>query len=123
MRHLVLAFALTLGLATVASAQVATPINHFGWTEVGQTPAVANGATYNVYVDAATVPVALTGVTCVVGTPVTDAACTSNIPALTVGLHVVTLAQNIQGAESGKSTSISFTFVIVVTPTGLILKP
>lgn len=120
MKRFVLALAFIL-VASFASAQVATPINHFGWTQVGQTVAVASPATYNLYVDAATTPVPLTGVTCVAAG--SDAACTSNIPALTVGAHTVTLAQNIQGAESGKSASLSFTFVVVVTPSGLVLKP
>lgn len=107
--------------AAFASAQVATPINHFGWTEVGQAPAVAGPATYNLYVDATPAPIVLTGVVCVAAGA--DSACTANIPALTVGPHTVTLTQAITGAESGKSSPVSFTFVIVVTPTGFTLKP
>lgn len=112
-----------LGHAVPASAQVATPVNHLGWTEVAQVPAVAGAASYNLYVDAVVAPLPLTGVVCVAGNPTTGSDCTSNIPALTVGQHTVTVTQVIISAESGKSNTLSFTMVIVVTPSGLVLKP
>lgn len=68
-------------------------------------------------------PIPLTGVVCVAGNPTTGSDCTSNIPALTVGQHTVTVTQVIISAESGKSNTLSFTMVIVVTPSGLVLKP
>lgn len=115
--------------ARIASAQVATPISHLGWTEVGQTAAVAttSGVSYLLYDNSATVGTPVTSVTCVAGTPSTNADCTSSIPPLTVGIHVITLTQQVTvaagTAESAKSSPLSFTMVIVVTPSGVVLKP
>lgn len=108
--------------ASPVFAQTATPQNKFQWTEAGQTTAIASGATYNLYDGTNPTPIVLTGVTCVAGAPTTDANCTGNIPALTLCVHTVTLSQVISGAESGKSSVLSFTFVIVVTPTNFIVK-
>jgi len=119
MKSLFTLLALVL-LAAPASAQIATPQNHFGWTEAGQTPAIATAATYKLY-EGTTVLATLANVTCVAAGA--DASCTGDIPALTQGTHVVTLTQNISGAESPKSNTVSFTFVIVVTPTALAIKP
>lgn len=116
------ALTIALLMAVSASAQTATPQNKFQWTEVGQTVAIAGGATYNLYDGTNPTPIVLTGVTCVAGTPATDATCTGNIPALTLGVHTVTLTEVISGAESAKSAVLSFTFVIVVTPTNFIVK-
>jgi len=107
-------------VASVASAQPATPQNHLGWTQVGQTQAVAQGATYNIYVDALPSSV-MAGVTCV--TSGSDSTCKGNWPAMTPGTHTVTLTQVIQTAESTKSVPLSVTFVVVVTPTGLVVVP
>ena len=105
---------------TVAHAQVvATPNNHLSWSQVGQTPATAGAAVYNGYLDAITTGTPVGGVACVAGVPATDSACTSNLPVLTVGQHTLTLTQVISGAESSKSNSITFTFVVVVQPTTL----
>lgn len=109
-------------LAAPAFAQTATPQNKFQWTEAGQTVPIASGATYNLYDGSNPTPLVLAAVTCVAGTPATDAVCTANIPALTLGVHTVTLSQVISGAESGKSAVLNFTFVIVVTPTNFIVK-
>lgn len=113
---------IALLLAAPAFAQTATPQNHFGWTESAQTPAVATAATYKLY-EGATSLGTLANVSCVVSaTTSTDADCTGDIPALVQGTHTVTLTQNSQGAESPKSNAISFTFVIVVTPTNFRVK-
>lgn len=113
---------LLLLIAAPVFAQTATPQNKFQWTEAGQAFASAGAATYNLYDGASTTPIVLTGVVCVASVPVTDASCSANIPALTLGLHTVTLTQVISGAESAKSAALSFTFVIVVTPTNFIVK-
>jgi len=105
--------------ATVQAQTVATPSNRLAWTEVGQTVAQASSATYNSFLDTATTGVAVAGVTCAAGTPATDAACSSNLPVLTLGLHSLTLTQVISGAESAKSAAVTFTFVVVVQPTAL----
>jgi hypothetical protein len=102
-----------------ASAQVATTGNKLGFTEVGMTVAIANSATYKIYVDGAATGAATTGLTCAAGSPATNADCSVNLPALTVGTHTVTLTQVISAAESAKPTPFSFSFVVVVTPTGL----
>lgn len=104
-------------------AQVATPSNHFAWSEVGQAAPAAQVATYNLYVDGSAFGTPLLSVTCTANllTPA-NADCLAPIPAMTLGLHVVTLTQVITGAESPKSSSLSFTFVIVVTPTSLSVK-
>lgn len=121
MKRFLIALALLCSAAPLY-AQTATPQNKFQWTEAGQTVPIAGGATYNLYDGSNPTPLVLTGVTCVAGTPTTDANCTGSIPALTLGVHTVTLSQVISGAESGKSSVLSFTFVIVVTPTNLIVK-
>ena len=106
-------------LASTGQAQTATPQNHFGWTETGQTPAAATAATYKLY--EGTTPLGtLTNVTCVASGA--DADCTGDIPALIQGTHTVTLTQNSQGAESPKSNAVSFTFVIVIVPTSFRVK-
>lgn len=113
------ALTIALLLSITASAQTATPQNHFGWTEVAQTPAAATAATYKLY--EGTTPLGtLTNVTCVAAG--SDADCTGDIPALIQGTHTVTLTQNSQGAESPKSNTVSFTFVIVITPTNFRVK-
>lgn len=121
MKTLLLALALLLMTAPVY-AQTATPQNKFQWTETGQAAPIAAAATYNLYDGSNPTPLVLTTVTCVAGAPTTDAVCTATIPALTLGVHTVTLSQVISGAESGKSTGLSFTFVIVVTPGNLMVK-
>jgi hypothetical protein len=113
---------LALLMAQNVAAQTATPQNKFQWTEVGQSVAIAGGATYNLYDGTNPTPLVLTGLICGIGSPITDAVCTANIPALTLGVHTVTLTQVISGAESSKSAGLSFTFVIVVTPTSFIVK-
>jgi len=114
MKRLVLAILLLLP-RLVSAQTVATPTNHLGWDEVGQTAAIANASTYNAYIDAATTPVALTGVACI-GT--TTATCTANWPAMTPGTHTLTITQ-VNGGESGKSAPLSFSFVVVVVPTNV----
>jgi len=118
-RFTTLAFlAAFLFISTHASAQTtATTGNKFQWTEVGQSVAIAQAATYNVYVDSATTGTALTGIACVAGTPASNAVCTSNLPAFTVGPHTAAVSQLIGGAESAKSNTLAFSFVVVVQPT------
>jgi len=108
-----------LFLASTAQAQTATPQNHFVWTETAQTPAAASSATYKLY-EGTTVLGTLANVTCVQAGA--DASCTGDIPALTQGPHTLTLTQNSQGAESPKSNAVSFTYVIVITPTSFAIK-
>ncbi len=97
----------------------ATPANKLGWTIVGQTAAVAQAASYNMYVDGATTATALSGVVCVAAG--SDASCSVPFPAFTPGNHSITLTQMISGVESGKSLPLAFTFVLVVTPTNLVI--
>lgn len=114
-----------LACATVAQAQTAGPASRFNWIEVGQSAAVAQSALYNYYdpPTATTATGPLTGVTCTAGTPATDAACNSSIPAFTLGSHTVAMTQTISGVESAKSNGITFTFTIVVTPSGFRVVP
>lgn len=122
MRRLLLSALLLVLVATRVAAQATTPNNHLGWTQTGQTAAVASGATYNYYADGVTTPNGqLTGVTCT--TAGADASCTSNIPALSVGAHTIAITQVISGAESAKSNVLSFTLVVVVTPSQLKVVP
>ena len=105
--------------AVPAFAQAATPASKLAFDEVGQTVAVAQSATYNATIDAAA-PVALAGVSCTATTTPVGATCTATLPALTLGTHTLTLTQTISGATSPASTpALSFTYVIVVTPTNI----
>lgn len=119
MKKILLTLIFTLGFASLASAQVATQNNKLGWTQVGQTAVVANGFTYNYYIDASTTATLATGVLCVTGTPIANSDCSANFPALTLGMHTIQMTQASGVAESLKSTSFSFTFVVLITPTGI----
>ncbi len=116
---LLVAAGCSLGIAT---AQPATPSSRLAWDEVGQSVATAQAAAYAVYVDTGT-PVALAGVTCVVGTPASTTTCSAAFPALTPGAHTLTLTQIIGGAESAKSATLAFSYVLVVTPTAVRVVP
>lgn len=123
MKRLMLSICAVLLCAASVNAQVnATPTNHLAWTEVGQSVAVAQGATYNVYADgSATSTSTLSGVVCVAAGA--DASCTANFPAFTPGTHTLVISQAMGTVESGKSgPPTSFTFVIVVTPSNVIIK-
>lgn len=105
-------------MASASYAQAATPASKLAFDEVGQTVAVASAATYTAFVDGATTGTVLT-VTCVAGTPATTTTCTAPLLALTPGTHTVTVTQTISGAVSPPSTPLSFTYVVVVTPTNV----
>jgi hypothetical protein len=110
--------------ASPVAAQTATPASKLAWDEVGESPAVAQAAIYNLYVDGAGVALNLTSVACVVQTSnAANATCTAPFPAMTVGSHTLTLSQVSNGAESPKSAPLSVTFAIVVTPTGIRIVP
>lgn len=110
--------------ASVVGAQTATPASKVAWDEAGESPAIAQAAIYNLYVDGAGVAVNLTGVSCVVQpTNAANATCTAPFPPMTVGTHVLTLSQVTNSVESPKSTPLNVTFVIVITPTGLRIAP
>lgn len=115
LRTLLTSLLLTL-LASVASAQaVAFPTQHIGFDEA-QPVAVAQAATYNVYVDAQASAVA-TGLLCTASAGAS--VCRVDIPALTVGLHTVRLAQVIAGQESAQSDPLTFQLVVLAAPTNL----
>ena len=119
MRRFVLVCAFLFS-STTLFAQTATPASKLGWDQVGQTATVATAAAYTVYIDGATVGVALTGVTCVTAAvPANGSTCSATFPALTPGTHTLVGTQTISGTESAKTpTPFSFAFVVVVTPTG-----
>lgn len=113
----VVALTLLLLTSSVAKAQTATSGDKFGFDEVGQTLTVANGASYKLYLDGSTTGVTGLSLACTVVSNLVS--CSVSIPALTVGAHTVTISQVINTAESAKSSPLSFTFVVVVTPTNL----
>jgi hypothetical protein len=122
-RILLLAFVLTLGSVASVQAQTATPASKLVWDEIGQVSATAGSAAYKAYVDNQTTGTPLSGVSCAAAVsplnPAADSTCQAPMPALTPGAHTITLTQSIGGAESVKSTALSFTYVVVVTPTSL----
>lgn len=123
-KRLALSGLFVCALASVAAAQTATPASKLAWDEVGESPAVAQAAIYNLYVDGAGVAVNLTQVTCVAQTATpTNATCTAPFPPMTVGPHTLTLSQVTNSVESPKSAPLSVTFVVVITPTGLRITP
>lgn len=114
-----LGVAVCLLLMAVSSyAQAATPASKLAFDEVGQALAVVQGATYNAVVDTAA-PVPLAGVACIATTLPVGATCTATLPAMTVGTHILTVTQTISGAVSPQSAPLSFSFVVVVTPTNV----
>jgi hypothetical protein len=114
---IVIVAAMALLTASLAYAQTATPANKYQWTQQAQSATVAQAATYPHYLDGAATP--STTLTAACTQSGADATCTAPIPALTIGNHTVTLSQLISGAESPKSSPVTFTFVVVVQPTGL----
>jgi hypothetical protein len=115
MRKYLLPFVFALTAAS-ASAQTATPGKSLQWDTLGVTGSVAATSGYNMYVDASA-SVALSGFTCL-SAPV-GATCTVPFPSMTPGAHVLTLTMVVAGAESPKSVPLNFTFILVVTPTGV----
>jgi hypothetical protein len=66
--------------ASPVAAQTATPASKLAWDEVGESPAVAQAAIYNLYVDGAGVALNLTSVACVVQTSnAANATCTAPV--------------------------------------------
>lgn len=122
MKKLLLALGLAL-FATPAFAQAATPASKLAFDEVGQSAATAGGATYTAFIDGSTTGVPLTGLNCTATTTPVGATCTTNLPALTPGAHTLTVTQTIAGATSPASTPVSFSMVVVVTPTGVRIVP
>lgn len=115
---------LVLTFAASVSAQSANSANKLRWDELAQAPAVATSASYNPYADgSATAGGALASVTCVAAVaplnPASDSTCTANFPAFTPGNHTLAITQVLSGAESTKSNTLTFQFVVAVVPTQL----
>lgn len=112
-------------MALTAHAQTpADPSKKLGWDVPGEAVTVAQASGYNLYVDAATTPIGLQSVVCTSGGasgPLVS--CIAPFPAMAPGTHTVTLTQTSGTAESGKSTGLSITFVVVVTPQSLRVVP
>jgi hypothetical protein len=108
-------------LVAPLQAQTAVSSNKLGWTQAAPTLADAQAYTYKYYPDGATTGIAFTGVVC--SGAATPFSCEVPFPAFTPGNHTLQItAQNVAG-ESGKSSPLSFTFVVVpAVPTGLIIK-
>lgn len=108
--------------ARPVAAQTATPASKLAWDEPGQTATVAQAAGYTLYLDAATTGMALVNVACTAPTtgPV---ACAAAFPAMTPGTHALTITQTIGGVESAKSSALSVTLVVVVTPANIRIIP
>lgn len=123
MRTFGLALVLLL-IATLASAQTANGANHLRWDELAQSVATANSATFPVYKDGATTSTGIVAsVVCAASVaplnPATDATCDGNFPAFTPGSHTLAITELLSGAESAKSNTITFQFVVSVVPTQL----
>lgn len=105
----------------IAAQTVATPASVYQWTEANMAAATAQSATYKHYDPATgTTSTTLTGVTCTANATVpANADCQAPIPALTLGNHTVAISQVISTAESTKSNTVTFQFVVVVQPTNL----
>lgn len=110
--------------AAPVMAQVANPASKLGWDQVGQTVVSASAATYNIYVDSAA-PVPLLNFSCSSSGGATGpTTCVAPFPALTPGVHNLTLTQVIGAQESAKSTPVlAITFVVVVSPSGVRIIP
>lgn len=109
--------------AVSAHAQTATPASSLAWDQPGQTAAVAQGAAYKLYLDASTTGAALATVTCTAAPVTGPVTCASPFPAMTPGVHTLAITQTIGGVESAKSTTLSVTLVVVVTPVNVRIVP
>ena len=109
MRRLAIVIGILL-MATAAAAQTATPSKSLAWDQPDATLTEALAYTYTHYDDAGLTGVALTGVTCVTGVPVT---CSAPFPAFTPGAHTVAITATNEAGESLPSTPLPFTFVII----------
>jgi len=118
MRRCILLLSFLLLFAKVSYGQTAVQgASHLGFDVPNQTPAVAQGLSYNAYVDS-NAPVVLAGVTCSTGTPNTT--CTATWPTMNTGTHTIQLTQVSGTSESAKSTPpFVFTFVVLVSPTNV----
>ena len=115
MKRFILACVFVL-VSTAAFAQ-ATPASKLAWDQPNATLAEASAMTYKFYPDGGATGFPLTGVTCVVGPPVS---CSGNFPAFTPGSHTIQVTATNTAGESLKSTSFPFTFVVVPSsPTNL----
>lgn len=119
MKRLILSV-LFLLVSTAAFAQTnATPASQLLWDYPNTTQAAAAAFGEKYYVDAVATGVALTGKSCVVVAPSTTATCSAAFPALAPGAHTLAVSSTSNGLESAKSNSVSFTFVVLVTPANL----
>lgn len=110
---------LVLGGIVSFAQGVAGPASKLSWDELGEVPTVANSSNYNIYVDGSGTAINVSSANCIQGPTVADSTCTIPFPAMTPGSHVLTMTQVSGGAESNKSTPVSLTFRVLVTPTGV----
>lgn len=98
-------------------AQSATPLSSLVFDQIAPDLMTANSYTYKYYPDGSITGMNLT-VNCTGNaSPFT---CTSPMPAFTPGVHSLTVTAANEAGESPKSSSISFTFVIIpLAPTNL----
>lgn len=102
--------------AVPVAAQTGTPSSQLAWDQPAQTLAAAQALTFGYYPDAVTTRTALTGVTCAGTTAPFQ--CAVAFPAFTPGNHTLTISASNVAGESGKSTVLTFAFVVVPgTPT------
>jgi len=119
-RKLSLILAVLIGLPSLSIAQ-ATIGSRAEWTQESTNLATAQGYTYKYYINASTVGIAFTIVTCA-GT-VSPFTCSSLLPALTPGSYTLSLTASSGSVESTKSNVVSFSYAVVLPPQGLRIIP
>ena len=98
-------------LASVVSAQPATPTSKLLWDQPNVASAAkAQAYTFRYYADGSATGTILTGVVCTGTATVT---CSAAYPAFTPGPHSLTLSAANAAGEGPKSAPFTFTFVIV----------
>lgn len=113
MKRVMLALLFSL-VATVASAQAATPASRLFWdVNAPDTQTAANVYVYRYYPDASTTGIVLTGISCATTTTAGLMTCNTVLPAFTAGSHTLVMTAANEAGESLKSAPLPFVFVVV----------
>ena len=117
---LTIAFALVFVSAVEAQVTIIGPNSKLGWSDTNTPVATAQALVVNATVDAATTPIVLTPIVCVVNTvTATTSDCSSPISQIPMGSHTVVL-NNVSGAlVSLPSAPFSFVTMLIPVPSNV----
>lgn len=109
-RIIVVAYGLAACAVTLFGQSTGTPSSKLNWDQQAPDLATAQAYTYSSYPDAVTTPTVVVGTCSGTAAPF---ACNTPFPAFTPGPHTLALSAKSVAGESTKSTTLTFTFVII----------